>query len=196
MDSPQPNRKRLRRFHEPGDIHELTFSVYRRMQLLTNNPWRTKLSSCIDEACEALDCHIAAFVYMPEHVHLLVWGIKSKEQISTFLKAVKQPVSSHIRAELEANRSSLLPKLTIRQRPGKQAFRYWQEGAGYDRNLQTTQAVQASIDYMHRNPVTRGLCHNNRDWRWSSARFYESDGQQIDSLLPLLTPIPAEFWSG
>ncbi len=63
------------------------------MQLLTNNPWRTKLSRCIDEACEALDFHLAAFVYMPEHVHLLVGGIESKEQISTFLKNVKQPVS-------------------------------------------------------------------------------------------------------
>ena len=35
-----------------------------------------------------------------------------------------------------------------------------------------------------------------RDWRWSSARFYESDGSLVDPLLPLVTPLPAEIWAG
>ncbi|WP_425614438.1 hypothetical protein NA78x_004305 [Anatilimnocola sp. NA78] len=56
-------------------------------------------------------------------------------------------------------------------------------------------AVQASIDYTHRNPVTRELCKLNRDWRWSSARYYESDGQEADPLLPRITPLPNDFWS-
>ena len=32
-----PHRKTVRRFHEPGDLHELTFSCYRRMPLLANS---------------------------------------------------------------------------------------------------------------------------------------------------------------
>lgn len=57
-------------------------------------------------------------------------------------------------------------------------------------------AVRASIDYIHNNPVKRGLCQKAREWRWSSARFYESDGTFLDPLLPELTPLPAEFWAG
>jgi putative transposase len=75
-------------------------------------------------------------------------------------------------------------------------FRFWQEGPGYDRNLFTVRAVQASLDYIHRNPVARKLCVQARHWRWSSARYYESDGQVLDPLLPTITPLPAEFWSG
>jgi hypothetical protein len=33
------------------------------------------------------------------------------------------------------------------------------------------------------------------DWRWSSARYYVSDGQHIDVLLPKITPLPAGFWN-
>ncbi|HUE69488.1 MAG TPA: hypothetical protein VMP01_01255 [Pirellulaceae bacterium] len=57
-------------------------------------------------------------------------------------------------------------------------------------------AVQAAIDYIHNKPVQRGLCKHARDWRWSSARFYESDGSFVDPLHPQITPLPAEFGHG
>ena len=195
MPSLEPHRKRIRHFHEPGDIHELTFSCYRRLPLLTNNAWRTKLSRTIDEACRLLGCHLAAFVYMPEHVHLLMWGMTTKEDVSSLLAKVKQPVSIQVRKDLEATHSRLLPRLMVRERPGKVVFRYWQEGPGFDRNLFTTKAVQASLDYIHMNPVKRGLCVKARDCRWSSARYYETDGRESDNLLPSIVPLPAEFWS-
>jgi putative transposase len=161
----QPHRKQVRHFHEPGDVHELTFSCYRRIPILTNNAWRAKLSECIDNACDELHCCLAAFVYMPEHVHLLVWGFAAKEEVSTFLSRVKQPLSSFVRADLAAAQSQLLTKLMVRERPGKTVFRYRQEGPGFDRNLYTMKAVQASLDYIHMNPVKRGLCLKARDWR-------------------------------
>ncbi len=40
------------------------------------------------------------------------------------------------------------------------------------------------------------FCLKSRDWRWSSTRYYESNGQVIDPLHPLITPLPAEFWWG
>ena len=130
---------------------------------------------------------------MPEHVHLLVWGIHAKEEVSRLLGAIKRPVAAHVRADLERTQSRLLTRLTICER-GRKVFRYWQEGPGFDRNLFTVSVVQTSIDYIHNNPVKRGLCQKARDWRWSSARFYESDGTFVDPLLPTITPLPAEFW--
>jgi len=195
MTSLEPHRKRVRHYHEPGDVHELTFSCYRRLPLLTNNAWRMMLSRSIDEACRSVGCSLAAFVHMPEHVHLLVWGIDTKEDVSTLLAKIKQPVSIQVRKDPEAAKSRLLPRLMVRERPGKIVFRFWQEGPGFDRNLFKTKAVQLSIDYIHANPVKRGLCVKARDWRWSSARYYESDGQELDELLPTITPLPAEFWT-
>jgi len=194
MPGVQPHRKKVKHFHERGDLHELTFSCYRRIKLLTNNPWRAKLSQSIDEACQAVGCFLAAFVYMPEHVHLLVWGIKAQEDVSELLSRIKQPVSVQVHADLAQRPGRLLSRLIVRDRPGRQIFRFWQEGPGFDRNLFTASAVQASIDYIHNNPVARGLCPKARDWRWSSARFYESDGKLFDPLHPKITPLPAEFW--
>ena len=43
-----PHRKRVQHFHEPGQLHEFTFSCYRRLPLLTNDRWRERLARAID----------------------------------------------------------------------------------------------------------------------------------------------------
>lgn len=40
--------KTIRHYHNPGDLHELTFSCYRQLPLLSNDVWRTQLSRTID----------------------------------------------------------------------------------------------------------------------------------------------------
>ncbi len=118
MSVKRPHRKRVKHFHEPGDLHELTFSCYRRLPLLTR-------------------------------------------------------------------------KLTVRERPGKTCFRFWQEGPGFDRNLFTPDAIAASIAYIHHNPVARGLCQKAIDWNWSSARYFlcEPPRQQYPDL-PFIHGLP------
>jgi hypothetical protein len=51
-----------------------------------------------------------------------------------------------------------------------------------------------SIDYIHNNPVTRGLVEQATDWRWSSARWYASDRQMIDQDLLHLDGLEAGFF--
>jgi putative transposase len=131
---------------------------------------------------------------MPEHVHLLVVPVKPKCRIDRLLYAIKKPTSERIKRRLQATDSSLLNQLTVRERPGKTAFRFWQEGSGYDRNLSTEKAVQAAIDYIHLNPVRRGLVSRASDWKWSSCRWYESDGQFIDPDLPTIHGLSWDFF--
>ena len=95
---------------------------------------------------------------------------------------------------LVQNRSRLLERLTIRQRPGVTTFRFWQEGPGYDRNLESESAVLAAIDYIHLNPVRRGLCQRAIDWKWSSIHYYLDPTAPADPALPRLYSLPPEFF--
>ncbi|HEX4130717.1 MAG TPA: hypothetical protein VHZ24_11800 [Pirellulales bacterium] len=83
-----------------------------------------------------------------------------------------------------------MKQLTIPERPGKDAFRFWQEGGGYDRNLTTSKAAYSVIDYLHLNPVRRGLVEHPRQWKWSSFRYYESDGMHVEPDTPRIDPLP------
>lgn len=191
MKESAKHRKRVKHYHHPGDLHELTFSCYQRMPLLTNDGWRRRLSKYIDAAGMEFCCELVAFVYMPEHVHLLIYPRLAEPELDGYLARVKQPFSSEIHRLLEACHSPLLKKLIIRDRPNRTSFRFWQEGPGYDRNLRSPQAILSSIDYIHNNPVTRGLCRRAVDWKWSSARWYLDDPPcQQDPDLPFIHGLP------
>ncbi|WP_261361094.1 transposase [Aeoliella straminimaris] len=187
----EPHRKRVRHFDGRGHLHELTFSCYRRMPLLTNDVWQGILASSLSSACDEEKFELVAFVFMPEHVHLLVHPSSSDAEVSRLLARTKQPASKAVKQILVQNQAPLLSRLMVRERPGKTCFRFWQEGPGFDRNLFSAQAIEASIDDIHMNPVKRGLCKRATDRKWSSARYYLEN--IVDPALPPLTK-PSPQW--
>jgi putative transposase len=127
---------------------------------------------------------------MPDHVHLIVQPAADSSTIDVVLKAIKRPFSYRIKLSLMQTRSPLLDQLTVRQRPGVTTFRFWQEGPGYDRNLTEPSAIQAAIDYVHENPVRRGLCKRTADWYWSSACSYIQPHSAQKQHLPKIDRLP------
>lgn len=87
------HRKQVKHYHDPGDLHELTFSCCERRPLLTNDAWRGYLAESIQSACCKQLFRLVAFVFMPEHVHLLVLPEAVQPEIDYFLAAVKRPCS-------------------------------------------------------------------------------------------------------
>jgi putative transposase len=187
------HRKQVKHYDEPGHCHELTFSCYLRMPLLTNDQWRSMLSEAIDRAIERYAYRLVSFVYMPEQVHLIVLPTHPDSQTAALLKAIKRPFSWRIKSLLVASDSPLLRTLMVRQRPGVTTFRFWQEGSGYDRNLMEVHTVLAAIEYVHLNPVRRGLVSRATDWRWSSARAYLGHSEEADAALPAVSGLPAAW---
>jgi len=113
---PQPHQESVRRCHEPGDVHELTFSCYRRLPLFDQGDFRQRLSPHVDRACGELALQLVAFVYMPGHLHLLVNPLLPQPQIDRLLARLKRLYSAEIKRLLVATRNSLLQRLTVRER--------------------------------------------------------------------------------
>lgn len=178
------HRKMIRHWDEPGHAHELTFSCYERWPLLNRDDFKRVLSGSVNAACEGHDFDLVSFVFMPEHVHLIVLPRTFDATISQLLYAIKRPFSFRLKQLLIEEGNPLLHKLTIRDRPGKMTFRFWQEGPGYDRNLMKRDAMVAAIEYIHLNPVRRELCNHPADWKWSSFNHYDKPSQPPAPDLP------------
>ena len=190
MLPPAPHRKTVRHFDEAGHAHELTFSCYQRRPLLADDERCRLLSRSIDAAVEKQGFSLVAFVYMPEHVHLDVFPVRADAAVSTLLYAIKRPHSFRVKQLLLERGDPLLQELTVRERPGKDVFRFWQEGGGYDRNITSHPALITSAEYFHENPVRRGLCQTAEDWKWSSWRHYHRPDLPPDPDLPIVHGFP------
>jgi putative transposase len=179
---------RRRGFNEPGHAHELTFSCYRRYRYLTAERTCGWLAGAIERARTKHDFALWAFVFMPEHVHLTIRPRQPDHTVSAILQSIKQPVGQRAVSYLEANAPQRLPRAS-RRRGGTRERLFWQSGGGYDRNIDEPGTLMVMVDYLHWNPVRRGLVERAADWRWSSAGWYE--GTPTVGLIP--DPIPPEW---
>jgi putative transposase len=163
--------KRRRRFETENTPRELTFSCFHGYKFLAKQRTRTWFVEALRDAISKSHVDLWAWVLMPEHVHLIVWPQSSGASVSIFLRTVKEKVARQAIKHLVQNAPQWLERITIRE-GARIRRRFWQPGGGYDRNIDSTNTLWAMIDYLHLNPVRRGLVERATDWEWSSARWY------------------------
>jgi putative transposase len=173
METDSGHRKRVRHYEDGSHAHELTFSCYRRQAFLSRDRTREYLADAIVDVRARLPFHLWAYVFMPEHVHLLIWP-EEGVSVSWVLKRIKQSVARRAMGYLRKHNPSGLRLLAtgLRQEP----YRFWQDGPGYDRNVLGRQTLHTMIDYIHANPVRRGLVSYPEEWKWSSAGEWVVEG--------------------
>ncbi|HVW02833.1 MAG TPA: transposase [Planctomycetaceae bacterium] len=143
--------------------HFVTFSVYRRRKLLDSDRPKRIVLGVLNEQLAAFEARCLGFVLMPEHVHAIVW-FPLPGQLSDFMHEWKRQSSLEIRKWLRRNLTQYGHALD------KQ--RFWQPKY-YPFEIYSQKKLEEKLNYMHWNPVRRGLVGRPVDWRWSSARWYE-----------------------
>lgn len=172
-------RKRLKRIEHPGHARFLTFSCYQRMPLFENDQIKSAFMNHLIRARETTGFQLWGWVVMPEHVHLLLRPPKD-QSIPKILKTIKGGFSAKVLKRWRELNAPILERITDRK-----GSHFWMAGGGYDRNIYSKQAFFEKLEYIHTNPVTRGLVNQISDWPWSSSGWYE----QTDSAFPM-DPIP------
>jgi putative transposase len=168
-------RKRKTTHNIPGHAHCLTFSCHKRLPLLSSDRVKRWLTEALDRARRRHGMSVWAYVIMPEHAHVLVWPRTESYSMGTFLSAAKRPVSWKVKQLLrEHAETAWLDRLTVGK--GHSAvFRLWQPGGGFDRNICSIRGIEGVVEYLHANPVRRGLVKKATQWHWSSARWWAGD---------------------
>ncbi len=169
-----PHRKLLRRADTPGEARFLTFSCFRRQPFLSRERTCAWFLDALDRARRTHGFDLLAYVVMPEHVHLLVYPGESPHRMADFLYTLKKSVSSRAVEYVRKTAPLFLDRMRDEQPNGQVSYRFWQRGGGYDENLFTSAKVWEKIEYVHLNPVRRGLCDHPSQFRWSSFRAYDS----------------------
>jgi putative transposase len=187
-----PHRKTIKHYDDHSQPRELTFSCIHHRPLLSNPTWCRWLSRSIDQASGRHGFDLAAFVYMPDHVHLVVVPTQAAILVKRLLFAIKRPFSFRVKQDLEQTDPALLGSLTVQTGPDAGLFHFWQQGPGYDRNILSKEAFLKAVEYIHNNPVRRELCERPEQWKWSSWKHWQEVGQDTDPDLPRVTPV--DFW--
>ena len=157
----------LNRYQHLGRLHFVTFSCNRRHAYLRAPATRSLFEDALELVRRRYELEVVGYVVMSEPVHLLV----SEPQIKSLAVALQAL------------------KLSVARRSERGQF--WR-ARYYDFNVYSDDKRFEKLDYMHWNPVKRGLVERMEDWQWSSYRFYRTGQQgrvfihsgQVDSYRP------------
>lgn len=138
--------KNLVRYQNCGVFHFITFSCYRRRPLLDGAISYGVFERLLEATRRRFGFVVAGYVLMPEHVHLLV-GETKLAKLSTAIQVLKQLTSHELKLSGEKQ--------------------FWQRRY-YDFNVYNEKKRIEKLQYMHRNPVKRGLVAKPEEWPWSS----------------------------
>jgi putative transposase len=167
--------KNLKRYYGKGDLHFITFSCFRRFALLGTVRARNVFVRALGEVRKKYGIAVIGYVVMPEHVHLLI-GESKKGTPSTVVHSLKLRVSKRMRRGRQ-KQSTTQRTLPFRE-GGRELPQFWQKRF-YDFNVYSAAKRREKLEYMHRNPVTRRLVNDPKDWLWSSYAFYSGRGTPL-----------------
>lgn len=173
---------RLKRYYGLGHLHFLTFSCYQRRPLLGSAGARNLFVQVLGAMRERYGFLVVGYVVMPEHVHLLI-GEPAESDPSIVLKALKQRVARELRGK--SGNPAAGPLRWASPDAETSLPHFWQPRF-HDFNVHSANKRREKLDYMHANPVKRGLVTNPLEWIWSSASFYATGAA---GLVPI-DPVP------
>jgi putative transposase len=161
--------KQLRRRYGTGDLHFITCSCYRCLPLLGTARSRDLFVKILNHVCARYQFSLVGYVVMPEHIHLLI-GEPKVGTPATVMQVLKQRVTRALdQRRRECPPESEVPLCQERTAANRS---FW-ERRFYDFNVWSRKKEIEKIDYMHMNPVKRGLVAHPKDWRWSSYARYQ-----------------------
>jgi putative transposase len=146
----------LVRIQDSGELHFITFSCYQRRNYLSAASSRGMVADAMRRISLSYDFDLLGFVVMPNHVHVLV----------------SEPRNSALARAIQAIKVSVAKRSPYRP--------LWQ-ARYFDLNVYTDRKRIEKLNYIHWNPVKKGLVEKPEDWEWSSFR------REIVSFLPSLS---------
>jgi len=142
---------RLRRPFLSDRFFFVTCNLARRRQKLTEDDF-ARLAEVIQSLREEHKFFLTAWVFLPDHWHAIVFP-RHPLTISRVMEVIK--VQSTVKVNLRRKTDS----------------RLWQ-ARFFDRAVRTVKEYHECVDYIHLNPVSRGLVERPEEWRWSSFASY------------------------
>jgi putative transposase len=131
------------------------------------------LIESIENAREEHHFSLWAYVFMPDHVHLLIQPMDNEYTISNILRDIKTNPARKAIKYLKENKPLELLKSSTSQQYRK--YRFWQKGSGYDRNIIKEKTLIDSVKYIHNNPVRKDLVDDPGKWYYSIYNCWFND---------------------
>jgi len=146
-DRRHPHRLDAMSYRMPRETVFVTICS-RWSEVLTQKSVAKQLIEVMGRMARRHKIRIHAYCIMPDHVHVVVSVMDQDGDIQKWLRYTKREFARAL------------------HNPGMWQRSYW------DRHARSETEIDATVDYVLKNPVRRGLCESWRDWQYSWSEWH------------------------
>jgi putative transposase len=165
------------KFVEKDGIYFITSTIVEWIPVFTSGKYFEIVIDSPKYCMNNMGLNLYAYVILDNHCHLVAFAPDFTKTIASLRKFTARKIIDQLHAD---NREWLLNQLAFFKEKYKieSDCQVWQEGI-HPELIQNPGMFLQKIDYIHKNPVKRGLVDVPEHWRYSSARNYSSNEHSV-----------------
>jgi REP element-mobilizing transposase RayT len=155
------------RVNEPHAAHFITSTIVEWLPVFTSAAYCDIIIESFEYCRQHKGLRIHGWVIMDNHIHAVVFAPDLPRVIADLKKYTARRILEQLKAD---NREWLLKEFAHFRGASKtdSEHQVWQEGFHPQAIVDDAMMLQ-KLEYMHNNPVTRGMVASVEHWRYSSA---------------------------
>jgi len=166
------------RIRSDSAVYYVTFTVAEWLPVFVSEAACRILTDSLNFCHENKGLRTNAYVIMPTHMHAIFFHKdfdprRLTRSLADFRKFTGRSLSDFCAQQMPRCFTETLRRAA----PADRERRFWQPSR-HPEAIQSESFWQVKLDYLHANPCRRGLVRRADHWRFSSAAWYVSDGQE------------------
>jgi REP element-mobilizing transposase RayT len=155
----------------------ITMTVVEWLPVFTSEKYCRILTDAFVKGREVAGLQIFAWVILDNHLHAIVKAPDLRKTLQTWKSHTARGVIDQLAAD---GRKAILDQLAFYRKKSRTGSQYqlWQDGYR-PKIIDTDEIWDQKVDYIHYNPVKRGLVSHPEDWRYSSAHEWRENARPV-----------------
>jgi len=118
------------------------------------------------------ELRINSFVIMPNHIHIILFNAHfDNNQLQKSITDLRKFTGNKLADYIDNNHLTSFAAIIRSKKIGDRIRQFWQP-SWHAEGIVTEQFLKQKMDYIHMNPVRKGLVSEPEDWALSSAAYW------------------------
>lgn len=154
-------------------LYFVTFTINNHIPLFTDAIYRDIVINSLKFSIENRSLRIFAYVIMSTHIHLIVFDAQfDNQRLQKTINEFRKFTGNALLKQIKKDDQSILEKFIETHRTDRE-HRIWAVGF-HPIGIENEKMLVQKINYIHENPVKAGLTDNPLNWKYSSAKSWET----------------------
>jgi len=160
------------RITEDVGVYFVTFTVIEWMPVFIDETTCKIITDCLNFSVRSKRLGVNAYVIMPNHMHAIVFDLDfDSQRLKRTLDDLRKFTGRQLLDYADGRLSDVFGK-TFRNNAGQDRQRKFWQSTQHPEGIYTEKFYLQKMNYIHLNPVRKGLVRLPEDWRFSSAAFW------------------------